>query len=45
MVKTIQSSFPPSPNFDRVTESFDKLNNTDILLANEQIKEDLFYFP
>ena len=35
MVKTIQSSFPPSPNFDRVTESFDKLNNTDILLANE----------
>ena len=31
MVK-IKSSFPPSPNFDRVTESFDKLNNTDFFL-------------
>ena len=28
MVKTIQSSFPPSPNFERVIDSFDKLNNT-----------------
>ena len=26
MVKTIQSSFPPSPNFDRVTESFEYNN-------------------
>ena len=32
MVKTIQSSFTPSPIFDRVTESFDKLNNTDLFL-------------
>ena len=26
MAKIIQSSFPPSLYFDRVTESFDKLN-------------------
>ena len=30
MVKTIQSSFPSYPNFDRITVSFDKLNNTDL---------------
>ena len=32
MVKTIQTSFPPSPNFDRITVSFDKLNDTDIFI-------------
>ena len=32
MEKIIQSSFPPSPNFDRITLSFDKLNNTDLFL-------------
>ena len=31
MVKT-QSSLPPSPIFGKVTESFDKLNNTDLFL-------------
>ena len=34
MAKTIQSSFSPSPKFDKVTESFDKLNNTDLFLKN-----------
>ena len=32
VVKTVQSSSPRSPNFDRVTQSFDKLNNTDVFL-------------
>ena len=32
MLETIQSSFPPFPNFDILTESFDKLNSTDIFL-------------
>ena len=30
LIKTIPSSFPPFPDNDRVTESFDKLNNTDV---------------
>ena len=31
MVKTYESRIPPSPNFDKVTVGFDKLNNnTDI---------------
>ena len=29
MVKTIQSSFPPCPNFDRINANFDNLDNTD----------------
>ena len=32
MVKTYESRFPPSPNLDKVTVSFDKLNNTDLFL-------------
>ena len=28
MVKTYESRFPPSPNLDKVTVSFDKLNNS-----------------
>ena len=32
MVKTHGSSFPPSPNLDIITVSFDKLNNTDVFL-------------
>ena len=32
MVKTYESKFPPSPNLDKVTVSFDKLNNTDLFL-------------
>ena len=30
MVKTYKSRFPPSPNFDKVTVSFDMLNKTDL---------------
>ena len=30
MVKTCESWIPPSPNLDKVTVSFDKLNNTDL---------------
>ena len=30
MVKTYESRFPPSPNLDKVTVSFDKLINTDL---------------
>ena len=30
MVETCESWIPPSPNLDKVTVSFDKLNNTDI---------------
>ena len=32
MVKTYESRIPPSPNLDKVTVSFDKLNNTDSFL-------------
>ena len=32
MVKTYESRFPPSPNLDKVTVSFDKLNNSDLFL-------------
>ena len=32
MVKTYESEFPPSPNIDKVTVSFDKLNKTDLFL-------------
>ena len=32
MVKTYESRFPPSPNFDKITVCFDKLNNTDLFL-------------
>ena len=30
MVKTYKSRFPPSPNLDKVTVSFDKFDNTDL---------------
>ena len=30
--KIYESGFPPSPNFDKVTVCFDKLNNTDLFL-------------
>ena len=32
MVKTFESRIPPSPNLDKATVSFDKLNNTDLFL-------------
>ena len=32
MVMTFDNSFPPSPNLDKVTLSFDKLNNTDMFV-------------
>ena len=32
MVKTYESTFPPSPNLDKSIVSFDKLNNTDLSL-------------
>ena len=32
VVKTCESWIPPSPNLDKVTESFDKYNNTDLFL-------------
>ena len=32
MVKTNESRLPPSPNLDKVTVSYDKLNNTDLFL-------------
>ena len=32
MVKACESRFPPSPNLEKVTVSFDKLNNTDLFL-------------
>ena len=32
MVKTYESRFPPSPNLDKVTVSFDMLINTDLYL-------------
>ena len=32
MVKTFESTFPPSPDADKVTVSFDKSNNTDLFL-------------
>ena len=38
MVKTIQSSLPPSPNFDRITVSFDELNNFDDNRSCDRIK-------
>ena len=31
MVKTYESIIPPSFNLDKVTVSFDKLNNTDLI--------------
>ena len=43
MVKTIQSSFPPSPNFERVTVSFDKLNNTDLFLQIDGVTRPLCF--
>ena len=30
MVTTCESRFPPSPNLDKVTGSFDKLSNTNL---------------
>ena len=30
MVKTCESGIPPSPNFDKVMVSFNKLKNTDL---------------
>ena len=30
MVKTYESWIPPSPNLDKVTVTFDELNNTDL---------------
>ena len=39
MVKTYDSKFPPSPNVNKVTESFDKSNNTDIFLYDIDIRE------
>ena len=32
MVRTKESRFPPSPNVDKATVSFNKLNNTDLFL-------------
>ena len=32
MVNTYESRFPPSHNLNKVTVSFDKLNNTDLYL-------------
>ena len=32
MVKTCESRFPPSPNLDKVTVRFDKVNNADLFL-------------
>ena len=32
MVKTWESWIPPSPELDKVTVNFDKLNNTDLFL-------------
>ena len=32
MVKTYKTRCPPSPNLDRVTVSFNKLNNIDLFL-------------
>ena len=32
IVKTYESGFPPSHNLDKVTVSFDKLNNNDLFL-------------
>ena len=34
MVKTYESSFPPSPNSDKISVSFDTLNNTDLFLQS-----------
>ena len=33
MVKTYESWIPPSPTLDKVTVSFDKLNNTDLFIS------------
>ena len=41
MVKTNESRFPPSPNLKKVTVSFDKLNNTDLLPSDYFINRDL----
>ena len=30
MVQTYEFRFPPSPNLEKVTVTFDKLNNTDL---------------
>ena len=37
MVKTYESRFPPSPNLDKVTLTFDKLNNTDLFLQIQEV--------
>ena len=34
MVKTYESTFPPSPNLDIATISFDKLNNTHLFISS-----------
>ena len=34
MVKTYESSFPPSPNLDKISVSFDTLNNTYLFLQS-----------
>ena len=40
MVKTYQSSFSPSPNFDKITVSFDTLYNTDLLCQCNALNND-----
>ena len=32
MVKAFESKIPPSPNFDKVTVIFDKLNDADLFM-------------
>ena len=34
MVKTYESRIPPSPNLDKVTVCFDKLNNTPLIIQS-----------
>ena len=40
MVKTNESKFQPSPNLDKVTISFDKLNITDLFLQIQELYVD-----
>ena len=43
MAKTYEFRFPPSPNLDKITLSFDKLNNTDLFLQIHGVyKENTF---
>ena len=37
MLKTYDSRFTPSPNLDKVTVSFDELNNTDLFLQIHRV--------